>query len=1107
MMRCASRRAVFCAIVTACAAVSAFVIPAASAATETELPAGVQLTPQGVLLSLGTGGTERIQVCGDRILRVSYVASGNLSDRQSLTVTARWPAHPDFTVQASGSGVVVATREVQAHVDMGNGRVSYTDADGSALTSELAKTFGPSPSAAPGARQQVDTTFSSPPGEGLFGLGQHQDGVMDEKGHEVTLDQFNNGGVGGEVALPVVVSSRGYGLMWDTYSRAHFYGDADANSAFRFSAESDDMVDYYFMFGPGIDRVVSDYRTATGQAPLFPLWAYGLFQSKDHYASQAEVESVADAYRANHIPLDAVVQDWQYWVPSPWGSHVMDPARYPDPKAMLDHLHAENVHGMISVWGKFDPGSANYDQLNAAGCFYRDVRNGQTYGNYYDAYSPGCRSIYWQQIQRELFDNYGWDAFWLDASEWECPPGCRAYVTTALGPGVDYYNAYPLEHTTGLYQGQRADPDNSKRVFTLTRSGYAGQQRNAAATWSGDTSSSFSEFAHQITGGLNFSVSGIPYWTEDIGGYFPNGNWGTPANNELFTRRFEKGAFDPVFRIHGQGARELYGSQWSAQTKAALQETDELRYRLMPYIYSLAGRATRDGYTIMRPLVMDFQNDPNVYPITDEYMFGPSLLVAPVTTAGAATRQVYLPRGLWYDFWTGRPVQGGQMITAAAPYDHIPVYVRAGSVIPMGPKDAQYAAQAVNPAEIRVYPGADGRFTLYSDAGDGYGYEQGAFERIPLSYRATSSTLKIGLEQGSYPGMPATRPLRVVSVHPGHGAGLEETPGAPSVSYRGNAVAVRSPYAGAAVGESISVPAQPVTAGSPLTVTTDMVNAGPRAVRDISLGLAIPAGWTARANSPTTLPALGAGQSTRVSWTVTPSAPADPIGTAELTGQATYTAPDGTTGTASSAAGTVTTTSPVQPPYRAAASTTAYFGQAGNRFTIDADGADIFYNGGTAYDDDYGAIFLPGGAGQDSTATVRVDAQQDTDPWAKAGLVMRNDLTQSHRSAGYVALVATPGNGVSLQWDANGDGVLDSYVKTGAGTVRAPVWLKLTRAGMSFTGYYSTDGVTWTPAGSATMASAATAQDAGMIATAHNAGTLGRDDFSGFTVNSPGAAG
>lgn len=1080
----------------------ATLVPRAGSSTHVDTAAsipGVQSIANGVIIHPTAGGTERIQVCGDRILRVSDVAQGDLPAKQSLVVNAAWPTHPHFVVRPVGAdSVVVATADVQAHVDLGSGLVAFTDAAGRPLTSERAKTFGPSPSQAPGAEQQVSTLFNSPVNEGLFGLGQHQDGVMDDKGHNVTLDQFNTGGVGGDVAVPVLISSRGYGLMWDTYSRADFSGGLDDDTAYGFSAESDNMVDYYFMYGPSIDQVVRDYRTATGPAPMFPLWAYGLFQSYDHYTSQQQILDVAQGYRSQQIPLDAIVQDWQYWSPAPWNDHVMDPTRYPDPADMLNQLHAENLHGMISVWPNFDPGSADYSQLADAGCFYQNVTDGGH--QVYDPYSTSCRAIYSQQIQSQLVDSDGWDALWLDADEFETSPGARADVTTALGPGVDYYNAYPLEHTQAVFDGWKADPAvTGKRPFILSRSAYAGQQRNAAATWSGDTSASFGELANQMSGGLNYSISGLPYWTEDIGGYFANGDWSTPANNELFARWFEKGAFDPIFRIHGQGSRELYGSQWSATTKQALLETDQLRYRLMPYIYSVAAMVTQDGYTMMRPLVMDYRNDPAVYHISDEYMFGPSLLIAPVTAAGVQSRQVYLPHGLWYDFWTGRPVEGGQTITAPAPYDHIPVYVRAGSVLPLGSATAQYAAQAVSPTEIRVYPGANGQFTLYSDAGDGDGYTHGAFERIPLTYRASSGTLTIGHEQGRYPGMPATRRLRVVTVHPGEGDGVASSPDAPATTYRGHTTVVVARSTGESVGESISVPTQPQTAGSPLTVTTDTVNAGTTSVRDVSVQLDTPAGWSATPQTSATLRSLAAGHNARVTWTVTAAPPADPMSTADITGQASFIAPHGTRGTVA-AVGTLTLTSPVQAPYQTTASTTAYFGQAGARFTIDADGADIFNNGAGALDDQYGAIYQPGGAGPSSTATVRVDAQADTDPWAKAGLVMRNDLTQPSQATGYVALVVTPGNGVSLQWDSDGDGVLDQYTQVGVGTLVAPIWLKLTRSGTTFTGYYSPDGTTWTSVGSTTVTSAAATQDVGMIATAHSAGVLGRDDFSDFVV-------
>ncbi len=469
-------RAVAVAAAIACVATAVAVTSVAVAVQG----ANYQRTAQGVSFQLGSGGSEEVDVRSDRILQVRYVPTGTLPARQSLVVNAQWPERPHFTVTASGRNVVIATTALTATVNVDTGLIGYGDVRGSQLTGELAKTFGSSPSSAPSAKRQVDTVFSSPADEGLFGLGQQQDGLLNHKGHEVNLDQFNQPGLGGQIGLPVMMSSRGYGILWDTYSPAHFYGSQNNNTAYRMSADSDSAVNYYFMYGPDLDRVVSDYRQASGTAPLLPLWAYGLFQSKDHYGSSAELNGVADAYRGGHIPLDAVVQDWQYWPANSWGSHVMDPSRYPDPKGMIDHLHAENVHTMISVWPRFDPGSANYNQLNSAGCFYRDLRDGSTYGNYYDAYSANCRSIYWSQVQRELFDNYGWDAFWLDASEWEAPPGARAYVRTASGPGVDYYNAYPLEHTTSLYDGQRADAGNTKRVMTLTRSAYPGQQRNAA---------------------------------------------------------------------------------------------------------------------------------------------------------------------------------------------------------------------------------------------------------------------------------------------------------------------------------------------------------------------------------------------------------------------------------------------------------------------------------------------------------------------------------------------------------------------------------------------------------------------------------------------------
>lgn len=468
-------------------------------------------------------------------------------------------------------------------------------------------------------------------------------------------------------------------------------------------------------------------------------------------------------------------------------------------------------------------------------------------------------------------------------------------------------------------------------------------------------------------GGINFSVSGIPYWTEDIGGYLPpDGGWSTPANNELFTRWFEKGVFDPVFRIHGQGDRELYGDQWSAQTKAALKLSDQLRYRLMPYIYSLAGQVTQDDYTLMRPLVMDFPNDHHVYNLTDEYMFGPSFLVAPVTRAGATSRPVYLPSGLWYDFWTGTPVTGGQTITAAAPYDHIPLYVRAGSVIPMGAADSQYAAQAAAPTEIRVYPGANGGFKLYSDAGDGYGYTTGASQTIPVTYDDSAAKVTLGAAQGTDPGAPSTRTLRVVVVNGSDGAGVGETATAPASVYRNQELTVPAAATGSPnVGQSLGMPAEPSVGSA--TVTATVVNAGPGTATGVTTTLGVPQEWTATPQQPAGTADLPAGGSVTSSWTVTPPG-GTPVATGQVTAHTTYTVPNGPGGALDSA-GTVTVTGgAVQPPWRTAQSTQAYFGQSGGQFAIDAAGADIFKNG--AESDDDGILDSHAEAGAGLTAPV-----------------------------------------------------------------------------------------------------------------------------------------
>jgi alpha-D-xyloside xylohydrolase len=486
----------------------------------------------------------------------------------------------------------------------------------------------------------------------------------------------------------------------------------------------------------------------------------------------------------------------------------MYPERYPDPKAMVDELHKANIHAMISIWPVFAKGTKTYDQMAHAGgmtsILWDNVMT-HTFDNYYDAHSAAARDLYWQQAKDSLVGRYGWDAWWVD----QCEPDNgtlldeRRKAGFALGRGIDYFNTFALMHSTGLYEHWRKDiPD--KRAFFLIRQAFAGQQRNAATLWSSDISCTWNAYRNQVPQGINSCVSGIPYWTSDIGGYhfqWTAPDWSAPINRELFTRWFQFGTFSPIFRIHGKGERALFSDNWDAPTKAILMNYDNLRYRLLPYIYSLSAKVTREGYTIMRSLAFDFRTDPGIVNIPDQYMFGPAFLVNPVTarmyslpnsSSIKKTRKVYLPgTGDWYDFWTGKVLHGGQTLDAAAPIEKIPLYIKAGSIVPMGPY-LQYATEkAADPIEIRIYAGADASFVLYEDENDTYNYEKGSFATIPLRWDDMAKTLTIGTREGSFPGMLNTRTFRVVWVDAKNGTGVEPAAKAREVAYSGQAVVVK----------------------------------------------------------------------------------------------------------------------------------------------------------------------------------------------------------------------------------------------------------------------------------------------------------------------------
>lgn len=559
-------------------------------------------------------------------------------------------------------------------------------------------------------------------------------------------------------------------------------------------SEMNDEIDYYFVYGDDMDEVISGYRTLTGKSPIMPKWAMGYWQSRERYKTQDEIVGTLKEFRKRRIPIDNIVQDWSYWPEDAWGSHEFDKARFPDPKAMIDSIHALNGRIMISVWPKFYANTEHYKEFDKNGWMYQQaikdsIRDwiGPGYiGSFYDAYAEGARKLFWKQMNEKLF-SLGIDAWWMDASE----PNVRDCTDlqyrkdlcgpTALGPSAKFFNAYALMNAEAIYDGQRGvEPD--QRVFLLTRSGFAGCQRYSTATWSGDIATRWEDMKAQISAGLNFAVSGIPYWTMDIGGFCVENRYvagqaefdKTGRENadykewrELNTRWYQFGAFCPLYRAHGQYPfREVWNiaPEGHPAYNSILYYT-KLRYNLMPYIYSLAGMTYLNDYTIMRPLVMDFTADAQVNNIGDQFMFGPAMMVAPVYEYGARSREMYFPAICgWYDFYSGKYVSGGQKLTVDAPYEHIPLFVREGAIIPYGP-DMQYSDEKpASEITLYVYAGQDGAFTLYEDEGVNYNYEKGQYATIPFTYKEAEGTLTVGARKGEFPGMLKERTFNVVKV-------------------------------------------------------------------------------------------------------------------------------------------------------------------------------------------------------------------------------------------------------------------------------------------------------------------------------------------------------
>jgi alpha-D-xyloside xylohydrolase len=885
------------------------------------------------------GSILRVEIVSPTIIRVSATPGQGFSDRDTLSVvrqdeTAKWRR------RVTRGTVTISTDSLIVEINRRNGSITFLDL----RKKVLLKAVGLAPDNFTKTVLENDSilsvrqNFTLTRSEAIYGLGQFEDAIMNYRGHDVLLAQANRTAVN-----PFLVSTNGYGILWNNYSESRFHDGADGTY---FWSQVADQVDYYFVYGPTIDGEIRGYRSLTGEAPMFGKWAYGYWQCKERYKTAEELIDVVKEYRARQIPLDNIVQDWQYWGDmDEFSGMVWDSTRYPHPALTIDTLHDLHSHLMVSIWPAFGRGSAIYKEMAERDFLFSTAH--WCGGRVYDAWNPVARDLYWKFVRKGLFDA-GVDAFWMDGTEPEFRCTDDRYITALslesagrnyLGSNASYLNTFSLETTRGIYDHQRATSP-AKRVFILTRSAFSGQQRFAAATWSGDTFASWDALKTQVASGVNFCMSGLPYWTNDIGGFITAFNYPggvkDDAYKELYVRWFEFGAFNPIFRSHGTNTpREVWQfgdkGSWAYD---ALVKFDDLRYRLMPYIYSLAWMTTSDGYTIMRGLPMDFPKDKNTFAINTQFMFGPSIMVCPVlkpmyhtdaykgfditpdhfysadgtdhglrldiyrgtgfdslvlsrrfeasqiswigclpegldssyslkingkiktegrgkyifylfsdagvklwindkllvdewdnkatakfetaisleghkkysfrmeyrqfkpNTAGLKINwipprkdnhpmkiNVYLPRKTgsgnpfkWFDFWTGKTLAGGEDLHVKTPIDMIPLFVPAGSIIPMGPV-IQYTAQdPAAPLEVRIYPGRDGSFKLYEDQNDNYDYEHGMHSVISFKWNQKMKVLTVGNRMGEFPGMVGNRVFNIVLVKPGHGSGAGVTP-------------------------------------------------------------------------------------------------------------------------------------------------------------------------------------------------------------------------------------------------------------------------------------------------------------------------------------------
>ena len=719
--------------------------------------------------------TVRLEFYTPRTVRVVKSPAGHKYDKQGLVVIAK----PE-NVKVIQKGNTVSSEVLTVVMDSKTGALTFSAKGKTLLREKGAATFEPRTEGPDAGKYRVTQSFQLDKDEAIYGLGTIQNGKMNRRGEHKLMEQSNL-----EDFQNVLQSIKGWGIYWDNYSRTQF--DDDPVKGMSFSSEVGDCEDYYFMYGGSADGVIAQMRHLSGDVPMFPLWTYGFWQCKERYKSAAEVLSVVDRYRELQVPLDGIIQDWQYWGSNYlWNAMDFLTEEYANGEQMISDIHKKNAHFMISIWASFGPKTKAYRQLDEKGLLF-DFETWPQSGltgwpprmdypsgvRVYDAFSQEARDIYWQNL-KTLFDK-GTDAWWMDSTDPDFfNPKESDYDHKAglNGTWRSLRNAFPLETVRGVYQSQRKTSEQ-KRVFIMTRSAFAGQQHYGSGLWSGDVASSWEMLRKQVPAGLSYSLTGCPNFNTDIGGFFC-GWYNTKGANTA--------PQNPQYQ-------ELY-------IRDVIEKMIRLRYRLIPYLYSTAWQVTSNNESYLRPLFCDFATDKKVWDMTDEFMFGRSILAAPILDPQYTQEQIiredamtgwdkknvkmengeqmvdwsaskevtkYLPKGvLWYDFWTGKAYQGGQMLTLQTSLELVPMFVRAGSILPLGP-DMQYTGEKQwDHLEILLYPGADGDFTLYEDEGDSYNYEHGIYTTISFHWNDRTRTLTIGDRQGNYPGMLSTRKFTIV---------------------------------------------------------------------------------------------------------------------------------------------------------------------------------------------------------------------------------------------------------------------------------------------------------------------------------------------------------